>query len=92
MHMILFSAYSALLVMYTNQDDLIIGIPVVGRNHKDLEDIIGMLVNTLPIRRYPNPNKYFSDFLHENKNNLLDFYNYQDANISTLIDKLGVKK
>lgn len=92
MHMILFSAYSTMLAMYTNQEDLVIGVPVIGRNHKDLENVMGMFVNTLPIRSYPNGGKTFSDFLNENKNNLLNAYKHQDININTLIDKLGVKK
>lgn len=49
-HSFFFSAYALLLSKFSGQDELMIGIPVAGRNHPDLEDAIGMFVNSLPVR------------------------------------------
>ncbi|MCX6318729.1 MAG: amino acid adenylation domain-containing protein [Bacteroidetes bacterium] len=48
-HSFFFTAYSLLLAKYTGQDELMIGIPVAGRLHPDLEHTIGMFVNSLPV-------------------------------------------
>ncbi|HTI07200.1 MAG TPA: condensation domain-containing protein, partial [Puia sp.] len=48
--MALTAAVSALLYRYTGQNDIIIGIPIAGRDHIDLEDQIGFYVNTLALR------------------------------------------
>ncbi len=49
-HNFLFACYYLLLSKYALQNEIIIGIPHHGRNHKDLNDIFGMFVNSLPIR------------------------------------------
>ena len=40
----------SLLVLKTGNHEIVIGIPVAGRNHPDLEDQIGCFLNTLPIK------------------------------------------
>ncbi|RDH44713.1 non-ribosomal peptide synthetase [Zooshikella ganghwensis] len=47
---VLMSAYSVFLNKYTAQKDIIIGFPTAGRKHPDLAHLIGMFVNTLPLR------------------------------------------
>lgn len=47
---VLFTAYAIFISKITNANDLLIGTPVAGRNHKDLNTVVGMFVNTLPIR------------------------------------------
>ena len=39
-----------LLFRYTRQEDLIVGTPVAGRAHPDLQGLVGYFINTLPIR------------------------------------------
>ncbi|MCD6571342.1 MAG: amino acid adenylation domain-containing protein, partial [Deltaproteobacteria bacterium] len=48
--MILLGAFSVLLNRLTHQEDIIIGSPIAGRNHPDLESLIGFFVNTLALR------------------------------------------
>ncbi|HEX5542765.1 MAG TPA: amino acid adenylation domain-containing protein [Micromonospora sp.] len=50
MFMALLAAFSALLSRYSGQDDVVVGTPVAGRNHPDLEPLIGFFVNTLALR------------------------------------------
>ncbi|PFU37050.1 hypothetical protein COK88_31580, partial [Bacillus cereus] len=53
LYMVLLAAYTTLLAKYSGQEDIIVGTPIAGRTHADLEPIIGMFVNTLAIRNYP---------------------------------------
>ncbi|MCP4157762.1 MAG: KR domain-containing protein, partial [bacterium] len=47
------SIYTIVLSKLSGQEDIIVGTPTAGRRHADLEKIIGMFVNTLPMRNYP---------------------------------------
>ena len=51
----------------SGQEDIIVGTPVAGRRHADLERIIGMFVNTLALRNFPAVRSRFLDFLTEIK-------------------------
>ncbi|WP_139357857.1 condensation domain-containing protein, partial [Clostridium beijerinckii] len=67
MHMVLMSAFNVLLAKYSGQEDIVVGTPVAGRPHADLQNIMGMFVNTLALRNKPEGNKKYIDFLKEVK-------------------------
>jgi amino acid adenylation domain-containing protein/non-ribosomal peptide synthase protein (TIGR01720 family) len=48
--MMLLAAFKLLLSRLTGQPDILIGTPVAGREHKDLERLIGFFLNTLVLR------------------------------------------
>ena len=48
--MVLLSAFKILIHRYTNLTDLIIGTAVAGRNRPDVENMIGLFINTLALR------------------------------------------
>ncbi len=64
-HMILLSSFMVLLHKYSRQEDVVVGSPISGRTHRDTEDMLGMFVNTLAMRSYPERNKTFSQLLDE---------------------------
>ncbi|OLG07559.1 Long-chain-fatty-acid--CoA ligase [Bacillus paralicheniformis] len=90
LYMVLLAAYSTLLARLSGQEDIIIGSPIAGRAHKDLESVIGMFVNTLAIRTRPVENKCFSDFLREVRETALEAYEHQDYPFEELVDRLDV--
>ncbi|HEX3045918.1 MAG TPA: amino acid adenylation domain-containing protein [Bacillota bacterium] len=92
LNMMVLAVYNTLLYKYTNQSDIVIGIPISGRHTAALENMIGMFVNTLPIRSYPEGQKTFREFVGEVKNNLLQAYDNQDYQLETLIEKLNLKR
>ena len=92
MNMLLLAAYSTLLYKYSGQSDIVIGSPIIGRNHRDLNNIIGMFVNTLPLRNYPEGSKRFSDYLNEVKMNCINAFDNQDYDFYDLIEKLNIKR
>ncbi|MCP4158102.1 MAG: amino acid adenylation domain-containing protein, partial [bacterium] len=53
LYMTILSIFTILLSKLSGQEDIIVGTPTAGRRHADLEKIIGMFVNTLPMRNYP---------------------------------------
>lgn len=92
LYMVLTAAYSALLFKYSRQQDIIIGSPILGRTHPDLQSIIGLFANTFAVRSFPNGNKSFIELLSEIKTYLLKAYENQDVQFDLLIDKLNIKR
>jgi hypothetical protein len=90
LNILLFSVYSLLISKYSDQDDIIIGSLTAGRNHADLEIIIGMFANFLPIRIKIEPGATFIEFLQSTKQTLLKAYENQDYPFEKLIDLLKV--
>ncbi|MCY9512222.1 condensation domain-containing protein, partial [Paenibacillus larvae] len=92
LYMILFAAYTILLSKYSGQEDLVVGTPVAGRTHLDLEPVVGMFVNTLAIRSYPEGSKTFHEYLHEVKETMIHAYQNQDYPLEELIQNIKLKK
>lgn len=61
----LLAAYFITASHFSNQEDLVVGIPTSGRNLKGLEDVMGMFVNTLALRSKPQAQKTVADFVRE---------------------------
>ncbi len=92
MYMVLLAAYNTLLYKYTGQEDIIVGSPIAGRPHADLQNIIGMFVNTLAMRNYPQGEKTFEEFLAEVREMALGAYENQDYPFEELVEKLKLKR
>ncbi|MCK4260231.1 MAG: AMP-binding protein [Halanaerobiales bacterium] len=92
LYMVLLAAYNSLLYKYTGQEDMVVGSPVAGRAHDDLKGIIGIFVNTVALRNYPEGNKRFSDFLSEVKENSLLAFENQDYQFEELVEKLDIRR
>jgi NAD(P)-dependent dehydrogenase (short-subunit alcohol dehydrogenase family)/acyl carrier protein len=90
--MMLLSVYTVLLSIYTGREDIVVGVPTAGRNHKDLADILGMFVNMLPMRNNPRPGKAFRQFLKEVKENSIRDFENQDYPFDRLVSKLGLPR
>ena len=48
--MVLLAAFETLLCRYTGVADFVLGIPMAGRSHIELEPLIGLFLNTIPLR------------------------------------------
>ncbi|MCU0287405.1 MAG: amino acid adenylation domain-containing protein, partial [Acidobacteria bacterium] len=92
MYMLLLAAYYVLLYKYTGREDIVVGFPISGRPHPDLENIVGMFVNTLPMRNFPAGRKTFAHFLQEVKDNALTAYDNQLYQFEELVDRLNIKR
>ncbi|PUA38789.1 non-ribosomal peptide synthetase, partial [Paenibacillus elgii] len=92
LYMVLLAAYTILLQKYTGQEDVVIGTPIAGRTHGDLQPLIGMFVNTLAIRNYPVADKTFLSYLDEVKETTLGAFERQDYPFEELVDKLKLAR
>jgi len=92
MFMVLLTMFNILLFKLGRQEDIIVGTVLAGRRHPDLENIIGMFVNTLPLRNFPGENKTFIEFLRETRKRALEVFDNQDYPFDLLVDKLTVER
>lgn len=92
LYMVLLATYNLLLARYTGQEDIIIGSPVAGRRHVDLERVVGMFVNTLAMRNFPESVKTFKEFLNEVKERTLMALENQDYPFETLINRIKLMR
>jgi tyrocidine synthetase-3 len=89
--MVALAAYNILLSIYANREDIVVGTLLTGRSHVELKQLIGMFVNTLPLRNFPGRNKTFRQFLAEVKENTLNVQRNQDYSFDDLIVKLRLQ-
>ena len=92
LYMILLAAYNIFLARYSGEDDIVVGTPVACREHPDLEQIIGMFVNTLPIRNQLQMEGTFKDFLGEVKNNTIQAFQNQNYPFDMLVKELDINR
>ncbi len=92
LYMVLLAAYNVMLSKYSGQEDIIVGTAQAGRSQAELEDTVGMFVNTVALRNYPNGNKTFREFLNELKNNTLRDFENLDYQFDDLVNKLSLKR
>ncbi|WP_270344357.1 condensation domain-containing protein, partial [Bacillus mobilis] len=92
MYMVLLSAFNILLSKYSGQEEIVVGTPIAGRIHADLENVMGMFVNTLAFRNEPKGEKDYLEFLEEVKGNCLKAYENQSYQFEELVEKLNLKR
>ena len=90
--MTLMAGVNALLYRYTNQKEIIVGTPVAGRSHPDLEHQIGLYLNTLAIRTKLEQDQTFKALLAQEKATLLSAYEHQDYPFDALVNELNIKR
>ncbi|MCP4215478.1 MAG: amino acid adenylation domain-containing protein, partial [bacterium] len=92
LYMVLLGLFNVFLSKVGNMEDIVIGTPTAGRRHPDLEQVMGMFVNTLALRNYPNSNKSFLKFLHEVKERTLEAFENQDYPFEDLVENIEVNR
>lgn len=92
LYMLLMSAFSCMLQRYTLQDDIVLGTLIANRTDSDFEKMIGLFVNTLPIRIKVDSKMDFETLVDEVKSKTLKMYDNQDVPFDVLIDKLKIKR
>lgn len=91
-YMFLLALYYVLLYKYTNQNDIIVGSPIVGRDNVQTSNIIGMFVNTLPLRAKIDSNSSFKNFLENVKDNCLLAFENQLYPFDELVKNLDIPR
>ncbi len=90
--MVLLAVFNVMLAKLSGQEEIVVGTPVAGRRHVQLEKTIGMFINTLAIRSYLPGWKSFKGFLKEVKESALAAFENQDYPFEELVEKIEIKR
>ncbi|NDB84528.1 MAG: non-ribosomal peptide synthetase, partial [Alphaproteobacteria bacterium] len=92
MFMTLQTALNILLHKYTGQEDIVIGSPIAGREHPDLEGQIGFYVNTLALRNQFRKEDTVTELYQKIRKNTLSAYSHQVYPYDELVDALNLTR
>jgi amino acid adenylation domain-containing protein len=90
--MVLLAVFNIFLAKISSREDIIIGTPIAGRRHVDLEQIIGMFLNTLALRNFPTGDRSFITFLHQVREETLKAYENQDYPFEDLVENTALER
>jgi len=89
---IVYSAFAVLLYRYTMQDDILIGIPIAGRTKPDVQNLIGLHINTLVLRTDLTGNPSVEQVFERVKEVILEGFANEEMPFERLVDILKVKR
>ncbi|MES9782256.1 MULTISPECIES: non-ribosomal peptide synthetase [Bacillus cereus group] len=84
--------FSVLLAKYSGQDDIVVGSPIAGRRQPEVQEVVGMFVNTIAIRSAPISSKKFSNYIKDLRETVLMAIDAQDYPFEALVEKTGVTR
>ena len=88
----LLTAFGVLMSRYSSQDDLVIGVPVANRMHAELESVIGVLINSLPLRLVLPEGMTFAGAIGHVKKKFNTGFENQEVAFERLVEELKVKR
>jgi amino acid adenylation domain-containing protein len=86
--MLLLSAFKILLYRYSNQREIVVGIPIANRNRKEVEGLIGFFLNTLVMRTNLSGNLTVRELIKRVREMALRGYAHQDLPFEKLVEEL----
>jgi amino acid adenylation domain-containing protein len=90
--MTVLAGFAALLHRFSHQEDVVIGSPVANRDRAEIENLIGLFVNTLPLRADLSGNPPFAALLARVRETALAAYAAQDVPFEKLVEELQPRR
>uniref|UniRef100_UPI0038B3E71C non-ribosomal peptide synthase/polyketide synthase n=1 Tax=Nocardia caishijiensis TaxID=184756 RepID=UPI0038B3E71C len=87
--MVVHAALAVLLARLSGTDDIAVGTPIAGRGERELDDLIGMFVNTLVFRTAVDPGATFADLLADVRERDLEAFANADVPFERLVEVLN---
>ncbi|MFA0963360.1 amino acid adenylation domain-containing protein [Roseivirga sp. BDSF3-8] len=86
---VLIAAIKSLMYRYTGKEDLILGTVVAGREKEEWQNLIGLFLNTLPLRSSVDGSQTFESFVALQQNTLQEALNFQEVPFASLVEMLS---
>jgi amino acid adenylation domain-containing protein len=86
--MTLLASFNVLLARYSGRDDILVGAVIANRNRAEVEGLIGLFANTLPLRTRLHGNPSFRELLGRVRETALGAYAHQEMPFERLVEEL----
>ncbi|MCA1615316.1 MAG: condensation domain-containing protein [Acidobacteria bacterium] len=90
--MTLLAAFKVLLHRLTGQDDIVVGSAAAGRQHRELEGLIGCFINLLAFRTRLSEDPTFRELLGRVGETAVGAYNHQEMPFGRLVEELRLPR
>ncbi|MGW5054170.1 non-ribosomal peptide synthetase/MFS transporter [Actinokineospora sp. NPDC004072] len=90
--MTLLAAYQVLLSRHSGQHDFAVGVSSAGRSAPELENVVGMFINMLPMRADLADDPTFTELLARTKRSVLDAFEHAEVPFARVVQELGVPR
>ncbi|MEU9357984.1 amino acid adenylation domain-containing protein [Streptomyces sp. NPDC048301] len=84
--MVLTAAVKALFAHWSGQQDIAVGTATSGRGHRDLEQMVGFLVNTVVLRTRVDGHESFGALVDQVKETVLEAFTHEDVPFEHVIE------
>jgi amino acid adenylation domain-containing protein len=84
-----YAVFSALLMRFSDEDDVVIGVPSMNRENADFLDCIGLFVNTLVLRAKVDEKTTFEDLFVQCRQNFMEAIEHQIYPFEMLVEALN---
>lgn len=88
LYILLLAAYQVLLHRISQQEEIWVGSPAVGRTRPEFADVVGYFVNPIVLRANLSGNPVFRDFLAAVRRKVLAALEHQDFPFGLLVERL----
>ncbi|OJH38599.1 non-ribosomal peptide synthetase [Cystobacter ferrugineus] len=92
LHAVLLGALTVLLARHSGQREVVVGAPVLGRTHADLARVVGLLINTLPLRNRVRPDMTVARLLAEVSQHTREALDHQSYPLEPLLEQVRVEE
>ena len=86
--MVLLAAFQTLLLRYSGQRRLVVGMPIANRNRSDTENLIGFFANSLALAAELPAGLRFRELLEQVRDTTLEAYANQDLPFEFLVEEI----
>jgi amino acid adenylation domain-containing protein len=86
------AGYALMLLRYTGHEDIIIGCPFANRPRPELDGLVGLFVNTLPIRLNLSGNPSVQELLDQVRTVMLNAFSWQAAPFEALVSEISPER
>ncbi|MBF6169461.1 amino acid adenylation domain-containing protein, partial [Streptomyces gardneri] len=89
---VLLAAWQAVLAYGNGQDDVVVGVPMSGRDRPELEGLIGPLLNTLPMRADLSGQPSFRTLLERTRGSVVDALAHGEIPFEQIVETLAPER
>ncbi|HEY3478687.1 MAG TPA: condensation domain-containing protein, partial [Streptomyces sp.] len=90
--MILLGLFQSLLARHAGREDVVVGVPVAGRDRTEIEGLIGFFVNTLVLRTSLGGDPAFLELIARVRRTALGAWEHQHLPFEKLVEELAPQR